>query len=338
MARKAESRRAALGRWLNGVWYGDRAAPAWLRAGERLYRAATARRVKRVAGHPPVPVIVVGNLVAGGTGKTPVVIALARTLTGAGWRVAIISRGYGGRPGSEPLLVDADTPVEQAGDEALEMARATGAPVWVARRRAKALEAARAAGAQVVISDDGLQHAALPRSLEICVVDGRRGFGNGRLLPAGPLRQPVTRLDQVDMVLVKQTSAADTCDETLRRADAHPFRIESGRLMPLPRSAEIAPPPPAQLDAVAGIADPEPFFEHLEALGYRLRRHALLDHQSIHPDWLASLPGPVVMTVKDAMRLGAEDVREDLFTVPVRAVLPAEVLARVLAHVREFRA
>lgn len=314
--------------WLHRRWYGD-VHPSWsLRAAERLYASRVAPSA-RPAGRPPRPVIVVGNLVAGGGGKTPVVAAIARYLADEGFAVAMIGRGYRGRAGRGPLRVRADGAARVFGDEALELVRATGLPMWIGSRRAATLAAAVDAGADVIVSDDGLQHAGLPRSLEVCVIDGRRGLGNARLLPAGPLRQPVGRLSTVDLVLIKRSA---------KMADGLPdgtaFELETGALAPL--GEECAPPRPGTaIDAVAGIADPAAFFERLQALGFDVRAHPLGDHEPIPTDWFERLPGPVVVTGKDAARLD-DPRRGDVFVLPVRAALPDAVLHRIGAHVREF--
>ncbi|MEX2497865.1 MAG: tetraacyldisaccharide 4'-kinase [Wenzhouxiangellaceae bacterium] len=319
----------AIARRLTEIWYSNKPPPRALRAVAGLYQRVARRRLQRPTAIPPCPVIVVGNLVAGGSGKTPVVAALADALTDAGFAVSIITRGYGGSGGAAPLRVRPESPSLVVGDEALELFHRTGRPVWVCRRRAAALEAAVEDGAEVVLADDGLQHTELARSFEICVIDGRRGFGNGYCLPAGPLRQPAARLETVDMVLVKNVG-----DEVAPGLEGKRFRLESGELRAL-RDGSPPPEPPAEIDALAGIADPEPFFEMLASSGFRPRRHALVDHQPITAAMLDELSGPVVMTEKDAMRLPPV-ARMDLFVLPVRARLPENVLQRVAEHVREF--
>lgn len=323
--------RSRIARSLNQLWYSDQAPPAPLRMAAAVYQRAVRDRLQRPVARPPVPVIVVGNLVAGGSGKTPVVATLAEALADAGFAVSIISRGYGGINRTAPLRVQPDSSSVQVGDEALELFRRTGRPVWVCRRRAAALEAAVNDGAEVVVSDDGLQHVNLARSFEICVIDGRRGFGNRYCLPAGPLRQPLARLASVDLVLVKCSGDEARCESEGTR-----FRLESGELRAL-QVGSRSPEPPGEIDALAGIADPEPFFETLAARGYRLRRHALADHQPITSVMIEALAGPVVMTEKDSMRLPPLK-RSDLFVLPVRARLPASVTHRVIGHVRKFRA
>jgi len=333
--------RSRIARRLNALWYSDRTPPALLRTAAGAYEYWVRARLERPAERPSCPVIVVGNLVAGGSGKTPVVAELAESLEEAGFAVAIISRGYGGAHRGKPVRVGPGSDSAQVGDEALELYWRTGRPVWVCRRRAAALEAALNDGAEVVVSDDGLQHVNLARSFEICVVDGRRGFGNGYCLPAGPLRQPVARLKSVDLVLVKRSgncagnrSGNRSCSRSAPGLEGTEFQLYSGSLRALSDSI-TTPEPPGEIDALAGIADPEPFFAMLTARGYRLRRHALADHQPITAKMLAALPGPVVMTEKDSMRLPPV-TRSDLFVLPVRARLPRSVLQRVIKHVREF--
>lgn len=323
--------RARVASWLNGIWYSDRRPPSPLRAAESLYRQVVESRLERPVERPPAPVIVVGNLVVGGSGKTPVVAALANALARAGRRVGIITRGYGGATGRRPRRITRDSDAALAGDEALELARATDAAVWTCVRRRTAMEAALADGADVVICDDGLQHARLPRSFEICVVDGRRGFGNGRLLPAGPLRQSTDRIASVDCVLIKQPLSGPPADGL---PDGAFFPLEHGELVALDGNT-AAPEPGSRIDAVAGIADPESFFRDLETLGFHVRRHPLPDHQPIDREWLAALPGPVLLTAKDSMRLDGAPGR-DVFVLPVRARLPDAVVRRVVEHVREF--
>jgi len=328
--------RNRIARRLTELWYSNEAPPGLLRAASSLYGRAVRGRLGRPSPRPPCPVIVVGNIVAGGSGKTPVVAALAASLGKAGHAVSIISRGYGGRSGVRPVRVEPGSTAAEVGDEALELHSVTGRPVWVCRKRDAALAAALADGAQVVLSDDGLQHRALARSFEICVVDARRGLGNGFLLPAGPLRQSADRLDTVDMVLVKHVRCPTGAGGAVPGVA---FELETGEIEPV-RGDARPPRPPASIDALAGIADPEAFFEVLEQRGFRLRRHPLADHQPIAADMLAELAGPVVMTVKDSMRLPRPAIdrpREDLFVLPVRARLPEQVLQSVADHVREFR-
>jgi tetraacyldisaccharide 4'-kinase len=310
-------------------WYERRRPPALLKPLAALYARYPGRRSGRPSSRPPVPVIVVGNLTAGGSGKTPVVEALVRDLGAQGHAVAVVSRGYGAAPPQAPYRVRSEDAAAIAGDEPLALTRATGVPVWLDPDRRAALRAAVEHGATVVISDDGLQHAGLPRSFEICVIDGRRGFGNGALLPAGPLREPVERIESVDAVLIKAPLRVPL------PVDGMEFRLEGTGIRSIDGERRLEAVGQG-VDAVAGIADPVAFFEDLEEAGFRPRRHPLADHQAIDPAWLKRLPGPVVMTAKDAARVPA-GLREDLFVAGIRAALPETLLERVRAHVREFR-
>lgn len=290
-------------RWLEAAYAG---AP-WLgllRPLEALYRWAMARRAeafrtgRRAVWRPEVPVIVVGNLTLGGSGKTPLTAWLAAHLAAGGWRPGIVSRGYGGKASRYPLRVSAETPVAESGDEPRMLARQTGVPVVVDPDRPRGARALVDAGCDILISDDGLQHLALGRDLELVVVDGARGFGNGRCLPAGPLREPLTRLATVDAVLVNGEPAFPAPPDawTFRLAPVRWRRLADGEgraLAPLPFSGPV--------HAVAGIGHPGRFFATLEALGVVVVPHALGDH---HRFTAADLDfgddRPVVMTAKDA--------------------------------------
>ena len=233
----------------------------------------------------PVPVIVVGNISVGGTGKTPLTLWLVRSLQLAGWRPGIISRGYGGsQTGPAPVQADSDPAV--VGDEPLLLARRAGVPVWIGRRRAQAGSRLLAAHPEVnvLISDDGLQHYALARDVEIAVVDGVRRFGNGWPLPAGPLREMPGRLDAVDAVVVHGGEA----DWLRVRAPVHRMRLEPTRLRSLRapgRTLSLDWLEGRQVEAVAGIGHPERFFALLRSLGAVVHPHAFPDHHAFgHKD------------------------------------------------------
>lgn len=325
--------RSRLAPRLQSIWYRNATPPLALRLMSAVYRKVAESRLQRPQHMPPCPVIVVGNLTAGGSGKTPVVAALARHFQSLGLNPAIITRGYGGDASGPPMRVGLDTPVRQCGDEARLLADQTGVPVWVCRKRLDALSAAVEQGASLVISDDGLQHVALPRSYEICLIDQARGFGNGWLLPAGPLRQSTDRLASVDARLYKQAV------DQMPPEDQWSFRLKAIGLRPLNVTADNSDlDRTADVDAVAGIADPEAFFVLLERQGMRIRRHPLIDHQPIDPDWLAALEGPIVMTAKDAARLESPPSRTDIFVLDIVAELPSALLDNLNEHVRKFSA
>jgi tetraacyldisaccharide 4'-kinase len=242
-----------------------------------------------------VPVVVVGNVVAGGAGKTPVVIELVRHLQARGLHPGVISRGHG-RRSQECLEVRPDGDAGQTGDEPLLIARATGAPVFVARRRAAAARAllAEHPECRVIVSDDGLQHQALRRDVEICVFDDR-GVGNGWLLPAGPLREPWPR--EVDLVL-RQPGAQGIPGFTVRRHLASRARRRDGTEVALAQLAS------RRVTALAGIARPETFFAMLREAGvHPARTIALPDHAALDvlPPDLAH--DELVCTEKDAVKL-----------------------------------
>lgn len=307
-----------LRRRLPAIWYGDPLPPVVLRGLARLYGGWARRYLRRPETVPAIPVVVAGNLAAGGSGKTPLVIWLARTLAARGLKPAVISRGYGGAEPRQPHAVEPGDCPRLAGDEPLLIRRAAGCPVWICRRRRRALDAAVAAGADVVVSDDGLQHTALPRSIELCVVDGDRRFGNGRVLPAGPLRQPLERLAAVDAVVCKVNAGGNA-----HHPGEIPMQMVPVALRSLADGSRIEPDalPARTVSAVAGIGHPEAFFATLESLGYRVGRHALGDHARIDPAWLGHLDGPVIVTDKDAARLGGLDDPR-IWALEVAAELP----------------
>jgi tetraacyldisaccharide 4'-kinase len=247
---------------------------------------------------PLKAVIVVGNLTVGGSGKTPMTAWLALRLRAAGYRPGIVSRGYGRRQAQTSRLVEAGDDPDQVGDEPILLARHTGVPVWVDRDRVRAAQALAERGVDVVISDDGLQHHRLPRDISILMLDGRRRFGNGLCLPAGPLREPRSVASRADFVVntggkpqegeyTMTLVAADNLHAVARFGVSRPLREFAGR--------------PAH--AVAGIADPERFFIALEDAGVDVIRHPLPDHHRFRArDIRFDDHWPVLMTEKDAVK------------------------------------
>ncbi len=327
--------RAALEGYANRLWYQHRRPPWLLRALARVHETLWRHRWKRPGEQPPVPVVVVGNLSVGGGGKTPVVITLARELAAAGRRPAILCRGYR-RQSSVPVQqVASDADPAQVGDESVLLAQATGLPVWVGRQRRAALEAAVKAGADVVISDDGLQHRQLPRSLEIVLIDGQRGFGNGWLLPAGPLRQPVERLQSADIVL-RRGKATDV------GLPGQPVEMRPEALIRLADGQHFSARHFGQrgVSAVCGIASPGQFVATLQALGLRPALRAFPDHHRYVASDLAGLAGPILTTAKDAVklaRLAPELSLDEIFVLEISAQLPPDVTRRVIDHVQQFQ-
>ena len=285
------------------------------------------RRPERVG----VPVLVVGNLTVGGTGKTPLVIALAVHFRSIGCRPGIVSRGYGGRNSAEPHgVTGSDTPAT-VGDEALLLQRHSGVPVVVcADRVAAARHLVDRDGCNLIISDDGLQHHRLHRDLDIVVVDTMRGFGNGWCLPAGPLREPKSMLRRADIKVFNGAGAMDKDQEfgmIMEGAEAHSLR-DRVRKLPL---AGLAGDP---VHAVAGIGNPERFFRHLEDAGLAVVRHEFPDHHTYtESDFgFAGDDSVILMTEKDAVKCDHLEIAGDVFCVPVAARISPGFFAAVHRH------
>ncbi len=267
-----------------------------------LYRALTAARnwaydfrllaVQRL----PVPVIVVGNITVGGTGKTPLVIWLSAFLQRAGYQPGIVSRGYGGHATHWPQALAPDSDPREVGDEAVVLARRTGCPVVVGPDRvaaARALLGTRQCN--ILISDDGLQHRRLGRDIEVVVIDGQRRFGNGLLLPAGPLREPLSRLRRADLRIAQGRALEGEYGMTL-----HPTGLRglTGGV-----TREVQTLAGRTVHAVAGIGNPGRFFAVLRELGMDIREHPFPDHHRFCPEDLQFADdAPVIMTEKDAVK------------------------------------
>jgi tetraacyldisaccharide 4'-kinase len=286
-------------------WYGQRGWCRLLLPLTLLFVLASAlRRLLYTSGalrptRLPIPVIVVGNLTAGGAGKTPLVIWLAERLQASGYRPGIVSRGYGARSDGTSEVVPQSDPA-LCGDEPVLLARRTRCPVWIGRRRAMAARdlLERNPDVNVIVADDGLQHYALARDIELVVVDGARGFGNGLRLPSGPLREGLDRLEGVDAVVINGT-------RVLPGLSRQPY------LMSLTGNGFSSLREPnrfekadyfkgRQIHALAGIGNPERFFSTLAGLGLTIVPHAFPDHHAYRTEDLPE--GTVVMTEKDAVK------------------------------------
>ncbi len=269
---------------------------------------ARRRRLRYITGRTeawraPVPVIVVGNITAGGTGKTPFVIWLGRELTKLGFHPGIVSRGHGGKPQSEPLLVTADTQAERAGDEAPLLAARTGMPVAICPDRCAAARLLiDQHNCDILVTDDGLQHYALARDIEIAVIDGTRGLGNGLLLPAGPLREPRTRLDDVDWIVSTGVASGFRDDEMLMQAV--PLRLVSVADTHIEMSVSEFLALHRQVNALAAIGNPQRFQDTLASAGFDCELRSLADHATITAAHLEfDNDRPVLCTEKDAVKV-----------------------------------
>lgn len=279
-----------------------------------------------------VPVIVVGNITVGGSGKTPLLMALASDLKRRGHRVGIVSRGYGGTAKQFPLRVSMETPASLCGDEPAMLARRLRIPVVVDPNRARAIEVLGAGGQQpcdVILSDDGLQHYAMRRDIEIIVVDAERGFGNELCLPAGPLREPLSRLREADFLI------ANGDDVRLRLPRQHafiPMKLEAQACISL-ASGEIKSITEffrrQMLHGVAGIGNPSRFFNQLKQLGSQVIEHPFPDHFSYRTaDLNFGDALPIVMTEKDAVKCKEFTLRNAWY-VQSNAILPESFLQAV---------
>jgi len=311
-------------------WHDGSSPPAHARLLSAVYGTSIALRrrlyhsgLKRV-GHVDVPVIVVGNIVAGGTGKTPLVIALVNRLRAAGWTPGVASRGHGRTDAKTPRWVDAGSDAASSGDEPLLIAHSTGAKVRVDRDRLAAAKALAKAGCDVIVCDDGLQHYRLARDIEIEVVDARRRYGNGRLLPAGPLREPLERAADCTFRVLNLGVVEDADMAAAASWGEWPMRLQVIEALPIlgGRSQSLAAFAGQRVHAVAGIGDPERFFATLRGHGIAVVPHAFPDHHAYQAQDLDfGSPLPVLMTEKDAVKCTAF-AQTHWYAVPAQARMP----------------
>lgn len=327
------------------VWWQRRSPAAFLLrplsalfgalAAARRERYSDPRRVERL----PVPVIVVGNIAVGGSGKTPVVDWLVRELRAAGWAPGVVSRGYGGTIGDVAVVPVGGDPALY-GDEPVLLARLTGVPVAVGADRPAAARAllAEHPACDIIVSDDGLQHYRLARDIELVVVD-ERTLGNGWLLPAGPLREPLFRLREVDLVIAHGPLSAGL-KQAIDDTPVFPMRLEGDAFVSLHDAAKqcvSAAFVGRRVHAVAGIGRPERFFEQLRAMGLDVVPHPFPDHHPFTAGDLAFAPGEVkVLTSKDAVKCSAF-APADTWEFPVRAQIPAGAAEHILEKLSHGR-
>jgi tetraacyldisaccharide 4'-kinase len=326
---------------LESGWYEDAWWTSVLSPLSGLFGAGARRRRhqyrtgKRESWRAPVPVIVVGNITVGGTGKTPLVVWLCDWLAERGFRPGIVSRGYGGQAGSEAIRVPVGgASAAEFGDEAVLLARRTGCPLVVCEDRPAAVRLLlEEAACDIVVCDDGLQHYALARDIEIAVVDGYRGVGNGRLLPAGPLREPVERLGEVDWIVStgRRSGVAE-------REIVAPFavtRFVNVRTLASTSVADFVASHP-NVNAVAGIGNPQKFGMTLAELGIGFRLHPFPDHHPfVATDLAFDESWPIVCTEKDAVKIAALELDQlEVWYAEVELTMPDDAdvgLAALLA-------
>jgi tetraacyldisaccharide 4'-kinase len=289
--------------WIDRYWYNLHPLCWLLWPLSLVYQSLAALRrfyLSRFRQQPcSVPVIVVGNLTVGGVGKTPLVIALAKELKQRGLRVGIVSRGYGARFVKFPFEVSKDARAIEVGDEPLLLAQKTDCPVVIAPKRIEAVRyLLKKYQSQVVISDDGLQHYAMGRAIEIVVIDGARGLGNGFCLPAGPLREAISRLKQADFVVINGNLQRPLSFKSSYRMDLIPGEFMQVKNNSIVAKEKLKP----TVAAVAGIGNPERFFTTLSSLGIQFNPYSYPDHHSFRLEELDVDEKIVVMTEKDAVK------------------------------------
>ena len=330
--------------FLVNAWYEQARWLNLLRPAAWFFTQLARRRRRRIAEdakqhwRPPVPTIIVGNINVGGTGKSPLVIWLVAELAAAGFRPGIVSRGYGGLA-PYPFDVKSFSDPAQTGDEALMLHRRTGCPVVVDPDRVRAAQhLLHQHDCDVIVADDGLQHYALDRDIEIVVIDAQRGLGNGLCLPAGPLREPVDRLSEVDFVLVNGAQPLSLpCDVTrMQLVPDALIQLATGDLEPLdtPRLGHT-------VHGVAGIGHPARFFQTLNHLGYEVITHEFDDHHLFSlTDLMFNDSLPVIMTEKDAVKvsqLNCELLHSNFWYLRVQASLPESLMPQLLQRIQQVQ-
>ncbi|MBU2711554.1 tetraacyldisaccharide 4'-kinase [Zooshikella harenae] len=299
-----------------------------------LFKCIAHQRRKRFLSLPPPalskPVIIVGNITVGGTGKTPVVAAIVQKLQQQGLQVGIISRGYGGHAAQYPLDVNEQTSALICGDEPLMLRQMTKVPVIVDPHRYQAAQyLIEQYAVDMIIADDGLQHYRLPRDIEVVVIDGQRGMGNGHCLPMGPLREPVERLRSVDFVICN----GSYLPEKKLPVPVHEMQLHPVRLYNL-KTGEVCNVSQwwgKTVEAVAGIGNPHRFFNTLADLGIKPKEHVFADHHQYKvEDLIFDSDHPIIMTTKDAVKCHTF-ASERFWCLAVEAELPEVFWASLLA-------
>ena len=322
-----------LEKWLQQIWQQRNGISLTLRPLSWLYcsivfvrRWLYRLRVLR-STQLKVPVIVVGNITVGGTGKTPLVVSVVETLKEAGYRPGVISRGYRGKARSWPQQVRPDSDPVMVGDEPILISRRTQCPMAVGPDRVAAGQALlKYSDCDIIVCDDGLQHYALRRDMEILVVDGTRRFGNGFCLPAGPLREPVRRIDKVDLVVTNGLAGPNECE----------MRYEGDTLVNLAddsQTSTLNDLKGSSVHAIAGVGNPQRFFDRLALAGLDVREHAFPDHHLFLPrdlDYGNSVP--IIMTEKDAVKC-RRFARSNMWYLPITVSLSNQFEQQLLNRI-----
>lgn len=325
--------------WIEELWYPKKRrishyllwpASVLFQMVSRIRRFYLERNRKPIS----VPIIVVGNLTVGGVGKTPLVIALAQFLRSKGLRVGIVSRGYKAHIRDFPHRVQEEDEAWEVGDEPKLLAMKTNCPVVIAPKRLQAVQyLLNHEQPDLIISDDGLQHYAMPRSLEIVVVDALRGMGAGLCLPAGPLRESVQRLQEAHFLVVNGDQTVHT--QSLEHPNVYPMRMHAQALTAFTGEqmawSDLAMP----CSAVAGIGHPERFFALLNQLGVVFKPHKYADHHVFLPHELDELQKPVIMTEKDAVKC-RKFATDALYYLPVEAKLSDEFWKKIWVSIQNL--
>ncbi|MGR5320370.1 tetraacyldisaccharide 4'-kinase [Vibrio sp. DNB22_19_1] len=287
---------------------------------------------KKQAYKAPVPIVVVGNITAGGNGKTPVVVWLVEQLKKLGYKPGVVSRGYGAKALQYPLILDANTPAQHCGDEPKLIYRRTGAQVAVDPVRANAVKALLDTGVDIIITDDGLQHYALERDIELVIVDGNRRFGNESLIPLGPLREGVERLESVDFIITNGGHAQQG-EIAMSLAPSNAINLKTKQQVDVTKLKDIV--------AFAGIGHPPRFFHTLNVMNADVKvTKGFADHQDFDQQELETLAqqgANVIMTEKDAVKCESY-AQDNWWYLPVSAQFEPTDAERILKRIKEVKA
>ncbi len=351
--------KASLAQRLSNAWYQGHGLLHLLRPLSAVFRSVAAKRRQKYSHAPtstsPI-VVVVGNIAVGGTGKTPLIIALVHKLREQGWRPGVISRGYGSNAPHYPYEVNSQSPVAHCGDEPLLIAQQCQCPLVIDADRNQALDLLmREHQCDIVLSDDGLQHYQLARHIEFALLDGSRGLGNGYCLPAGPLREPAERLQEVDFIVINQSpgqqlhpslDALSACAEpaplyTMSLNPSGLRNLHSSQTRPCNKQtlqAIAEQCPETRLQAIAGIGNPQRFFDSLSAYGLTFEAKPFDDHQSYTRENLSfAFHKPVLMTAKDGVKctqLASQAGSEHWWQLEVEAQLPETFWSAFFAQLK----